>query len=336
MRSIVLSALAVGFAQAYTVTNVRLFMFKNIDPLVVPGKYTSHIHSFFGPDAITANTKTSEELQNGCSTAKNPNDYSTYWVPTLYHVDGSNHTAVPIFRFSAYYVDVNSAEIAIPQNMKLLTGNATATSQDGVDGNAGMQWFCDSQAGEDKDNTVFPTETCKYHLQTLLLFPDCANPDTLEYVYSANPDWVDGYGKNRYPIGMKRIPCLRFSIRYDLRKILPDGWSGTSPLELVCGSSYCSHGDFINGWLPEAAENMVKDASSNDREYFQVLGPNGAGDEGSLCDAEDAQDSDPTHGTSDYWESVKMMVNPGIFTLLFFQSTYISEDGESLAITPSQ
>ncbi|KAK6826529.1 hypothetical protein RU639_005645 [Aspergillus parasiticus] len=319
MRSIVLSALAAGFAQAYTVTNVRLFMLKNIDPLVVLGRYTSHMHSFFGSDAITANTKTSEELQNGCSTAKNPNDYSTYWVPTLYHVDGSNYTAIPIFRFSAYHVDVNSAEIAIPQNMKLLAGNATATSQDGVDGNA-----------------AFPTKTCKYHLQTLLFFPDCANPDTLEYAYSANPDWVEGYGKNRCPIGMKRIPRLRFSIRYDLRKILPDGWSGTPPLELAYGSSYCSHGDFINGWLPEAAENMVKDASSNDREYFQVLGPNGAGDEGSLCDAEDAQDSDPTHGTSDYWESVKMMVNPGIFTLLFFRSTYISEDGESLAITPSQ
>ncbi|KAB8260048.1 hypothetical protein BDV32DRAFT_149780 [Aspergillus pseudonomiae] len=307
MRSIVLSALAAGLAQAYTVTNVGLFMFKNIDPLVVPGKYTSHMHSFFGSDAITANTKTSEELQKGCSTAKNPNDYSTYWVPTLYHVDGSNYTAVPIFRFSAYYVDVSSAEIAIPQNMKLLAGNATATSQDGVDGNAGIQWFCDSQEGEEKDDAAFPNETCKCHLQTLLLFPDCANPDTLEYAYSANPNWVDGYGENRCPIGMKRIPRLRFSIRYDLREILPGGWSGSPPLELACGSSYCSHGDFINGWLPEAAENMVKDAASNDREYFQVTGPNGAGDEGSLCDAEDAQDSDPTHGTSDYWESVKMM-----------------------------
>ncbi|GAB1200840.1 hypothetical protein APSETT444_010220 [Aspergillus pseudonomiae] len=287
MRSIVLSALVAGFAQAYTVTNVGLFMFKNIDPLVVPGKYTSHMHSFFGSDAITANTKTSEELQKGCSTAKNPNDYSTY--------------------YNAYYVDVSSAEIAIPQNMKLLAGNATATSQDGVDGNAGIQWFCDSQEGEEKDDAAFPTETCKYHLQTLLLFPDCANPGTLEYAYSANPNWVDGYGENRCPIGMKRIPRLRFSIRYDLREILPDGWSGSPPLELACGSSYCSHGDFINGWLPEAAENMVKDAASNDREYFQVTGPNGAGDEGSLCDAEDAQDSDPTHGTSDYWESVKMM-----------------------------
>lgn len=69
---------------------------------------------------------------------------------------------------------------------------------------------------------------------------------------------------------MYRIPRLRFSIRYDLRSILPDGWSGAPPLKLSCGGSYCMHGDFINGWLPGAAENMVKDAPSNDREYFRV------------------------------------------------------------------
>ncbi|KAK1147941.1 hypothetical protein N8T08_000457 [Aspergillus melleus] len=309
MRSFVLSsALAAGFAQAYTVTNVDMFMLKNIDPLVVPGEYTSHMHSFFGSDAVTAHTNTSAELQKGCSTARNPNDFSAYWVPTLYHVDGSNYTALKPFRFSAYYKELDSAEIPLPQDLKLLAGNATATSQEGVPSDAGIQWFCDGEStDDDKDDAAFPTKTCKDHLQGLLLFPDCANPQTLEYAYSANPNWVDNYGENRCPIGMSRIPRVRYSIRYDLRDILPDGWSGTPPLEFACGSPYCTHGDFINGWLPEAAENMVKDASSNDRDYFRLSGPNGAGDEGSLCNTEDAKDSDPSHGTSDYWESVKMM-----------------------------
>ncbi|KAE8148303.1 hypothetical protein BDV25DRAFT_158595 [Aspergillus avenaceus] len=319
MRSYILaSALVAGLTQAYTVTNVDMFMLKNIDPILLPGKYTSHMHSFFGSDAITAHSNSSAELQKGCSTARNPNDYSTYWVPTLYHADGSNYTAIKPFRFSAYYQKTSSAEIAIPQNMKMVAGNAGATFQDAVDSDAGIQWFCDggSESSESKDAAAFPTSTCKYHLQTLLLFPDCVNPDTLEYAYQQNPNWVDGYGDNRCPIGMKRMPQLRFSIRYDLRKVLPDGWSGTPPLELACGSSYCTHGDFIMGWLQEAAENMVKDASSNDREYFRVSGPNGAGDQGSLCDTENAQDSDPSHGTSDYQESLKMMGMTGNSTLV--------------------
>ncbi|KAK5796368.1 hypothetical protein VI817_005653 [Penicillium citrinum] len=76
--SILFSTWAAGLAQAYTVTNVDLFMFKNIDPIMLPGQYTSHMHSFFGSDAVNVNTTTSAELQKGCSTAENPNDFSAY------------------------------------------------------------------------------------------------------------------------------------------------------------------------------------------------------------------------------------------------------------------
>ena len=36
------------------------------------------MHSFFGSDAVNFNTTTSAELQKGCSTAENPNDFSAY------------------------------------------------------------------------------------------------------------------------------------------------------------------------------------------------------------------------------------------------------------------
>lgn len=232
-------------------------------------------------------------------------------VPTLYLVENNGKTYTPIkpMRFSAYYEQPESAEIAIPQNYRDLAGNASATSQAHVENDAGISWFCEGESTDkEKDAAAFPTKTCSTHLQTLLLFHDCVNPDTLESAYSGNPCVNPGYGDNRCPSDMKRIPQLRFSIRYDLRKLLPDGWSGTPPLSLACGSSYCSHGDFINGWLPEAAENMVKSAASvPKREYFAVDGPLGVAGAGSVCGAENAKDSDPTHGTSDYWESLKMM-----------------------------
>lgn len=245
-------------------------------------------------------------------------------IPTLYYVNGSNYTAIKPYRFSAYYKELDSAEISIPQNLKLLAGNVSAMSHHQLDKNAGVQWFCDGSGVEgdsenDTDDAEFPTKTCRDHLQVLLLFPDCANPKTLKYAYSANPDWVDGYGENRCPIGMYRIPHLRFSIRYDLRSILPDGWSGAPPLKLSCGVSYCMHGDFINGWLPKAADNMVKDAPSNDREYFHVHGPKDEDDQGSKCDA---QDADSSRGTSDYWMSVRMMGASGNSTMSSRHSAY--------------
>lgn len=69
---------AAGMASAYTVVAMDGFMFKNIDPIVHPGEYNSHLHTFFGSDAVTINTTTSEELKTGCTTAENLNDHSVY------------------------------------------------------------------------------------------------------------------------------------------------------------------------------------------------------------------------------------------------------------------
>ncbi|KAH6871213.1 hypothetical protein B0T10DRAFT_466813 [Thelonectria olida] len=303
MRSLSFILAGAGAASAYTITVLDRFMYKNIDPIVFPGEYgKSHMHSFFGSDAVTANTTTSAELQAGCSTAENPNDYSIYWVPTLYLRNSSGTQPILVNRFSAYYVSIENAEIAIPQDFKTVAGNVSAVDQSGVDTLTGVQWFCEGDATEDKDLAAFPTTTCSTHLQTLLLFHDCVNPDTLDSAYSGTQNWRDGFKPaNRCPSGMKRIPQLRFSIRYDLRSILPEGWSGQPPFELACGSSYCSHGDFINGWLPEAAENML--LANDKREFAGVDGPAGAYNAGSVCGAENAQDADPEHGTSDYEES---------------------------------
>ncbi|KAL3290811.1 short-chain dehydrogenase [Colletotrichum asianum] len=288
--------LCASVVSAYTVANVGRFMLKNIDPVVIPGQYASHMHTFLGSDAMTANTMTSKELQAG--------------VPTLFYKNSTGTFPAPIFRFSAYYVSIDKAEVAIPQNYKAVVGNSSATSQDGVENLAGIQWFCDhgGQGTTDgKDAAEFPSTTCPAHLQMILLFHDCVNETTLESTYSGVEHWTKTFRpENRCPLGMKRIPQLRFSIRYDLRTALPDGWDGPAPLELACGSSYCTHGDFINGWLPEAAENMLK---ANDKKDFAgVDGPNGKYNAGTLCKTT-AVDADPEHGTSDYAKSKEILAS---------------------------
>ncbi|KAF7536473.1 hypothetical protein G7054_g4510 [Neopestalotiopsis clavispora] len=301
---------AFGAASAYTVTTSDRFMLKNIDPIVFPGQYDkSHMHSFFGSDAVTINTTTSAEVQAGCSSTQNPNDYSVYWVPTLVYTspDDGVQYPVPVNRFSAYYVSINNAEVAIPQNYRGVAGNASATTQAEVNDLAGISWFCEGDSDQpEKDAAAFPLKTCSTHLQTLLLFHDCVNEDTLESAYSGTQNWNTTFRPtNRCPEGMKRMPQLRFSIRYDLRTALPDGWEGTPPLELACGDGYCSHGDFINGWLPEAAENML--LANSKTEFAGVDGPDGEYNAGSVCGADNATDADPDNGTSDYAESVALM-----------------------------
>ncbi|EXF77884.1 hypothetical protein COL5a_001647 [Colletotrichum fioriniae] len=295
------TGLLAGLAQAYTQVNVASpFMTKNIDPIVYPGQYDkSHLHSFFGSDAVTINTKTSAELQKGCTNAENPNDLSVYWIPTpLYTTDGGKtYEPMPLSRFSAYYnLGETEAEVAIPQNLQMVAGKATATTEGDMIADAQSSWACENGGGGSTDANGFPSSTCGTHLQQLLYFPQCVNTETLETAYKTKRG-------GSCPSGMKSMPQLRFSIRYDLRKVLPNGWSGTAPFKLACGPAWCSHGDFINGWTTEAATNML--ATTKEKQKFSsVNGALGTYNSGPTCKATDA---DPSHGTGDYAESVAAM-----------------------------
>lgn len=184
-------------------------------------------------------------------------------VPTLLYTtdSGSTYNPVPVGRFTAYYnLGVSPAEVAIPQDLKMTAGLAMAQTSDAMDADAGVEWFCegdDAPAGEDP--AAFPTSTCSTYLQTLVYFPDCVDEATLAVNYTSRDYGTD----NWCPEGMKTMPQLRFSIRYDVNSVLPGGWSGDAPLILSSGTSFSSHGDFINGWLPEAATNSKEPFSSS-------------------------------------------------------------------------
>ena len=305
LYTVLTASLLAHYASAYTQVNVPSpFMQKNIDPIVFPGSYDkSHLHSFYGSDAVTATTKTSAELQKGCTNAEVADDLSVYWVPTvLYTADnGKSYLPVPVSRFSAYYnLGETPAEIAIPQNVQMVAGKAEAKDKAGMDPNAKSEWFCEGDNPVAADANGFPSKSCSTHLQQLLYFPQCVNTETLETGYkdraNGTPNWC--------PKGMKSMPQLRFSIRYDLRKVLPNGWSGTAPVKLACGNAFCSHGDFINGWTTEAAESMV--ATTKEKYHFlPVKGRLAA----TTCKPKDA---DPTRGTSDYAKSVAAMAKRSV------------------------
>ncbi|KAK3398353.1 hypothetical protein B0T20DRAFT_479119 [Sordaria brevicollis] len=268
---------AVLLAEAVTaLTDIehKPFMRKNIDPIVSPGKYISHMHSFYGSDA----------------------------APTLYYVNGNNYTEIYPATFKTYYEQIDHAEIPFPPNFRAVAGNASARSQSDVDERVtALTWWCDGNGPEDRNSrprAAFPRQTCSAHMQAILRFPDCVNPDKVEeYAYASQ-------NGGRCPRKMKRMPSLRFSVRYDTRRAIPQGWKGVPPFKLACGEigdGYCFHGDFINGWFEDAAKNMLK---AKGQTFMRIDGAHGNGKQYSKCKARDA---DPENGTSDYHKSLEMM-----------------------------
>ncbi|KAK4672729.1 hypothetical protein QC763_105630 [Podospora pseudopauciseta] len=295
-----------GLASGLTVVEHKPFMRKNIDPIVYPGQYVSHMHSFYGSDALTKDLPTTAELQKGCPSGENPNDLSVYWAPTLYYVNGNTHTEIYPATFKTYYENIDRAEIPFPRDLVMVAGNASAKSQTDVQENLNMiTWWCDGNGPEDRnrrDRAALPLSTCSAHLQAILRFPDCVNPDKIsEYTYAA----AQG---NKCPVGMKRMPSLRFSIRYNTRGAIPQGWKGVPPIKLACGEigvGYCFHGDFINGWYDDAAKAMLQ---AKGQSFMRIDGAHGNGKTYSKCKA---KDQDPNNGTSDYHKSLEMMGKGG-------------------------
>lgn len=299
LSSALLASGLFSLAEGYTQVNIPSpFMYKNIDPIVFPDEYgKSHLHSFYGSDAVTIHTKKSEKLREGCTAAENINDLSSYWTPTLlYQNGGDSWEPVPVMRFSAYYgLGDNGPEIPFPENFKMVTGDAQAQTVDAMPSEIGSEWFCEGDEAGLLGANGFPTTTCSTHLQQILYFPQCVDTETLEYAYK---DGEPG-SYHSCPEGMQAVPQLRFSIRYDLRDVLPSGWSGEAPLQLACGNAYCSHGDFINGWTVEGGEALVQ-ASSDKHEFQDLVG------QGETMGCEPA-DADPEHGKSTYAESAALI-----------------------------
>jgi hypothetical protein len=155
-----------------------------------------------------------------------------YWAPTLFYVNGTNNIEVNPGMFSTYYENIDKAEIPYPEDFFVIAGNASAKSQADVDERTtGITWWCEN-GPEDRQNrprAAMPRVTCSGNIQAILRFPDCVDPkDIKKHGYAA----ANG---GRCAAGMKRIPQLRFSIRYNVRKLIPGGWTGVPPLKLACG-----------------------------------------------------------------------------------------------------
>ncbi len=154
-------------------------------------------------------------------------------APTLYYVNGDNYTEIYPGTFKTYYEQIDHAEIPFPRDFHAVAGNATAKSQADINEKvSAITWWCDGNGPEDRDSRprgTFPRVTCSAHMQVILRFPDCVNTEKItDYTYAA------AHG-GRCPTGMKRMPSLRFSIRYDTRRAIPQGWKGVPPFRLACG-----------------------------------------------------------------------------------------------------
>jgi hypothetical protein len=77
-----------------------------MDPIVSPGKPSSHAHTVQGGDAFAETLTETALMASTCTSSLIKNDKSAYWTPKMYFQDPVNGTFedVPMFYMNVYYL----------------------------------------------------------------------------------------------------------------------------------------------------------------------------------------------------------------------------------------
>lgn len=77
-----------------------------MDPIVSPGKTSSHVHAIQGGSNFAETMSDTTLLDSTCTSSLIKNDKSVYWTPSVYFQDPVNGSfiSVPTFYMNVYYL----------------------------------------------------------------------------------------------------------------------------------------------------------------------------------------------------------------------------------------
>ena len=225
-----------------------------IDPIVAPGSTTfMHAHDFFGNTEVTADSTPSSLRENSDTNCDPVEDASSYWIPSLLQ----NGQPLDATSLTAYYFAKSPMDPAqvqeMPADMKMIAGNAKATSPQPLNR---IAWTC---FGSSEMSSTIPDCNGRT-LQLALFFPQCwdgvntDSPDHVSHVAYAQP----GIGcPESHPY---LIPQLELQFRWQPE---PGAQLDVSSDSMVGQSNgITAHADFVNGWeldtLKERTDNCLR------------------------------------------------------------------------------
>jgi hypothetical protein len=217
-----------------------------------PGQVgASHAHDYTAARTTNANS-TPNSLRAGGTTCLTEGDFSAYWKPVV-SINSVQTAPTATSRDSLiYYREVPAGARDIPDGLKMIVGNATATSEAGNpylgDAN-GIIFKCGPGSGT---NLPRPPTTCSSGVMVISVrFPSCWNGMQL--------DTFDHISHMRYPVSggcPSTHPAKIVRVETFFRYPVPAG--PTFSTGLSSGPYWTIHADFVMAWDRTAFAALVK------------------------------------------------------------------------------
>ena len=214
------------------------------DPIVFPGKPgASHQHTFVG-NRTTDAFSTFGSLRSGRTTCARAADTAAYWVPALYQ--GAS-VVLPRAATIYYRRGTTSPVIAFPNGLRMIAGDAAATSPQGM---RVTFWSCGALSGVPPSTDV---PTCPQvrgsSLRLHVRFPSCWDGRRLDSAdHKSHMAYaVRGACPSTHPVA---VPAVAQIYRYPTL--------GGEGFTLASGGELSAHADFFNAWRPGALKRLVE------------------------------------------------------------------------------
>ncbi|KAF7163277.1 hypothetical protein CNMCM5623_008298 [Aspergillus felis] len=96
-----------------------------IDPLMDPGKPSSHVHAVHGSGGFSMSATGADLKASSCTSCAVTQDKSAYWIPALYfmHENGDAEVVNQVGGMLAYYLLYGENVTAFPDNFRMIAGD---------------------------------------------------------------------------------------------------------------------------------------------------------------------------------------------------------------------
>ncbi|KAK1926900.1 hypothetical protein DB88DRAFT_536906 [Papiliotrema laurentii] len=228
-----------------------------LDPIVLPGQVSSHVHNIVGSSAFSENLDFDKARSGKCSTSFIQADMSNYWVPQLYYKykNGTYYAIqgdglVAYWKFS--YDQPSETFAVVPDDFRMLGGNISRDFFDkSIPSHDAVSFECLGGGGGDERLSWIPADRECETIRPQVFFPSCWNgkdaflPDNSHVAYP-----LERFEGGPCPDGFQRIPNLFLEAYYKVKMNVPNYEWYPGCLVLANGDNFglTFHGDWQNGW----------------------------------------------------------------------------------------
>jgi len=237
-----------------TVCEVSHFAYA--DPIVYPGQSPAgHLHMFFGNTGLSGDSTYSSLRSSGNGTCRGGiANRTAYWVPAL--LDDNATPVVPktinVYYKSGYGINNPTDVTVIPDGMKMIVGNAMATTPQPLNN---VNWNCNGSKSASIGD-------CYGDLTMTVEFKQCSSGalDSPDHKSHLSDPINRACTDPAFPL---TLPVITYQIIYNVNGTA--SWRLSSDMYPVSNGNggYSLHGDWMDGWDPEIKRTWTEHCSSN-------------------------------------------------------------------------